>query len=1013
MKYRNRWIAAGAAVGMTLTAAFVMVPAAQAEEPAEAFVSALVDNGYYDVAIDYLGEATKSDLVVPEFRSTIPFELARVLVRSTAVERSEEAREQKFNEADRLLNDYAASLDDPREKANVLLASANIKVRRAEVQILRALSNQRLNDAEKEEARSQADRLLRAALPQFESAQDQVRTLLKNFRLDTADPKSGREKSRLEKQYLEIRTQRPLVLERLADTLPAGSAEQKKLLKEALKENEEVYEKYRRFRQTFVYRAAIHGARSSQKLGEHARALEMLEDVFELGDGVAEEELKKAAMTVAVDSWAKTDPYPADVVIARLEPAVSQLNRNGQRDPEWQRIELELSRARLIRAKEVAADGGSGSVGRAKQLTSEASKSLRRLARGTPEVRDLAQALAGEFDVQFNEAATDAAVATVTTFEAAKAAAETMIAEIVDLQNQIRQQRRTADASETASMKQSLASKIQAAFGLYEKALSLTDEKTSIEDINFIRFQQSICYFIQGKPLQSAVIAEYLFYRYPSVNWTRQASAYMVKGYSSLAARAEKSDGNDGRWESEKLQMVCREIATRYPDSEEASIAAATLVKSAIRSRDMATAREFLDQIPDSFSGKLALSAALGQRIWFDVRDDRSVDPAARDREIERAKKMLQFAVQPTPEGVSYLTASASLTLIDILLSQGKVADAVQQLENGDLSPLKLIQSNHPAITQPAIADSFQQAAYRTAIKTYLAAIAGDIPGDFVGKTTGVLDQMRSTVDSSDPTQAKKLTAMYQAVGQQLSDQFDELKTPAEREKFATVLSDFVSSVQKGASDSRTLLWAGQTLLKVADSMRESGAADQAKPLYQQATAALEQAQKTGGNDAATDIALRYQQAIAMRGSGQFAESIATFVELLKKKSSLSIQIDAARTLEMWGLEQKSADALAKAMMGDGRYTEKGRQKNAIWGWRKLVQLTRGKDNLNDAFRESLFHSIKSRFEYGRLKQNTKAVASARSELEKSLQRFDFLQTGVWAERFESLANEINASPLK
>ena len=100
-----------------------------ADEPAEEFVRALINERYYDVAAGYLENAQNSDLVPKDFRAKIPYERAKILVRSAASDRDKEAQEEKFNLADQLLNTYANALSTPVEKFNVLLESANIKLK--------------------------------------------------------------------------------------------------------------------------------------------------------------------------------------------------------------------------------------------------------------------------------------------------------------------------------------------------------------------------------------------------------------------------------------------------------------------------------------------------------------------------------------------------------------------------------------------------------------------------------------------------------------------------------------------------------------------------------------------------------------------------------------------------------------------------------------------------------------------------------------------------------------------
>ena len=67
---------------LIITGGLVAVPIF-ADEPAEAFLEALRERGYYDVAIDYLNGLDNSDLISAQFRKTLPFEKAQTLISST------------------------------------------------------------------------------------------------------------------------------------------------------------------------------------------------------------------------------------------------------------------------------------------------------------------------------------------------------------------------------------------------------------------------------------------------------------------------------------------------------------------------------------------------------------------------------------------------------------------------------------------------------------------------------------------------------------------------------------------------------------------------------------------------------------------------------------------------------------------------------------------------------------------------------------------------------------------
>lgn len=990
-----------------------------AEEPAEEFVRALIDERFYDVAAGYLEKAQNSDLVPQDFRAKIPYERAKILVRSAASERDQQAREEKFNQADQLLNSYSSALSTPVEKFNVLLESANIKVKRAEIQLGRS-KNARLPAKEKSAMLQKADSLLRSAMSQYDSGQTELRDVLNNFQLDPEDPKSASDKQQLQQQYLGIRTQLPLVTERLADTLSADSPERKTLLKKAVKQSEGVYDTYRRVKkQAFIFKAAINGARAAQKLGDHEKTLQLLAYVFDIGNGAAENRLKKDAMLVAVNSWGAIDPYPWQEVVKQLDNRVARLNRSETNQPDWQRIQLELATAKLFGAAAARNKGGAGSANEAKALARDANKLVRKIARTNGPHRPLAKSIVDKWELSFSESDSGTAIAEVKTFADAKEVASELTATVVELQNDVRKQKsqlsRTKAPAKRATLSEqveensaALVEKADAALEFYQTALAMADDSTSREDVNYIRYHQSLCHFAKGQPLQSALIAEFLLDKYPKVAWTRQASANIVKGYSALLSSAS---GDDNQYESTKLMTASREICRRWPDSNESAIAAATIVQSSIKNKDLASAEEFFALIPDSFSSKPLLAAALGEKFWADYRTNGKLDEAGRQKRLLDATKLLQSVVANAPDPVTYSSASAALSLVSVLVEQNKIEEALQQLETGRLSPLKLIEEKAPAIVGSRYADHFRQSANRTAIKTHLAAVAtGNNQKQSIDKAIAIITAMQN-----DPNSKTQLTAIYRSVGKSLNDQFEGLQSPEERKQFASVLASFVSTIEKGSTDTSTVLWAGSTLLKVASSLAQEGATAEAAPLFKQANSALDRAQGLGVADPNAKLALQHLQALALRGSGDYQKSVSMFEQLLKEKAALPWQLDAAETLQMWGKDQKNTDAYAKAMMGSGKFKDSKtkRDKNAIWGWRKLVQLTRGKEKLNDAFRTSIYNSVKSRFEYGLLKKNQKAIDSSFSELSKALQRFAFLSAGPWNNKFQTLIAEMKKHTTK
>ena len=993
---------------------------AVAKEPAERFVTALAENGYFDIAVEYLDGAQEDDLVDDEYRERILFEKAKILILSISSERDAEKREEKLNEADRLLSIYSQQLTDADGQQEVVQIGANIKLRRAESYIAQS-TNQRLTAPEKQNLQKKAATLLDSARQQYQQVRETLRNRIENYQLDPEDPQSLTKKKSLQSSYIRVRTKLPLVTALIADTMPSGSEAQKKMLQEAVKENQDIYDDYSSQGAVFVFESAINGARAAQKAGDHKTTLSMLENVFLLGDGAAGRRLKKEAMLVAVDSWNTLDPYPFETVLKRLAKPISLLNRNEVRSPDWQRLQVEFGKAQLMTAADLKQKGGGDNASKSRELNREAGKMIRKVARAPGPYRDNARALIEQFNLSFAQQKDDTDSQEIKTFIDAKEKSSEMISEIADLQNEISQAKRAVASMTDATKKaqtlamveensKTLAGKTTAALKLHEKALSLATDETDRADLNFIHYQRTICLFFQNKPLQSAVIAEFLLNNYPSVDWSKQASAYIINGYSALL---EASPEDDRGYELEKLKTACREISQRWPGSDEASRAASKMTEIAIRSGDAATAEEFFDQISESWPAKNPLAAALGQKLWFNFRTNNDMSPEQRQATLRKTNQLLTNAINSAGGKIDYTTANSALTLVDVLLQQKQFDAALKRLETEAIAPLDLVKQKHPAILDPRYADRYRRNTYLTAVKAYLGSLNSG--GDFettIEKASGIISALKSELESSDDPKAaaKQLTAVYQSVATQLNEQFQTLETLDQRKKFSTGLASFLGTIERQSSDAPTVLWAGSTLLNTASSLAQEGADVEAKQLSTQAVSALDRAEKMGINDPALKLKLRQQRALAQRGSGDYESAVKTLIEMLKGKSAINLQIDAAETLQMWGKAQSNKDAYGKALIGTGKYKDGKKVKNAVWGWRKLEQLTRGKPKLNDIYRKALYGSMRTQFEYSVLIKKKQGVKTALSFLEKSLNKFKFLKAGPWAKKFDDLVAEMKSN---
>ena len=1006
-----------------------------AEEPAQAFLDALRENGYYDVAIDYLADLEKSNLITDEFKSVLPFEMAETLIGSTSMMRGDlEKIEARLDEAQKLLTDYASKNQSLEISARTLRYQGNLLYRRATNIYLKQAESDRLTASEKGELQAKAHTMLQQSLTSYREAKEQIRRLIDPnspdaIKIDPEDPSTGRKRSQFQTTYTQVRVALPMVTEQLADTFPDGDSQQRKYLQDAATEYKDVYDDYHRF--IAGLKACVFAARCNQKLGKHQEALDLLGEIFDLGDNSALQPLKLEAYVLATQSWDKIEPYPHNEVVKRLEQPVSVLNRVEVRDPDWIRVQLELAIAKHAKAKEIKDQGGPKSSGDSKAMDRAAARVLRNVARVPSPYRDKAKDLLSSWNVPLAEVA-DADEAPPESFVDARQKAKDLIDELEVTLSEAARLRSELDAASSAAKKAELKPQVddleeqvgtqtQMTLDLLELALELADEATIRADINNVRYLQSFCYFASQQYFESALIGEFLLSKYPTVEGTRQTSGLMIRSYSTLMDQADDADKD---FERTRLVDACSSVLDRWPGSAEAGLAASTMTRLALNEKRFDDAEKYFLQVPVDASYRPALGTRLGQLMWFDfkakLRSAEATDDTLKTQ-LANAKKYLSDGVDAgSIDDLNYETALGALLLVDAHLESGEIDEAISRLETEKIAPLDLVKQKHPAVTNTSMADLYSRETYKTAIKAYLAAMkGGDDEQKWIDKASGIITAMRQEVETSDdPADRARVTTIYRLIAKELRDKFEAISDLQEKKKFATSLASFLDSIEKESSDAKTILWAGSTLLGVAESLSQQGLESSAQPLFQQAVSALSRAEAIGFNGEEMEselvIELKRQRALAQRGSGKYEVATDQFAEILKtKNNALNIQIDACETLQMWARATQRQRGFAEAIKGAKPFKDPktNRSKNLIWGWEKIALATRSNEKFRDTYYLALYHVIECRMEYGVLAENPKAIDSALREIENERKRDPgFNGSAEWKGKFESLETRIKAA---
>ncbi len=995
--------------------------ALQADEPAEAFLQALRDRGHYDLAEAYLEQMQTSPLVAESFRKTIPFERAVTIIQSTARLRDINQWEERLAEAERLLQQFSGQADTPATKAKALESLAELRFRQARVFLVRA-ENDRQTADERNKDLGRARDLMKESIAGFEQAREHLKGIIEQ--LTAAGDTSAEARRQLEPMrisFLQVRLRVPMVREQLADSFPADALERRDALQAALTEYLYLWENY--YRYAAGVDAALYAARCRMKLGLSDEALGILEEMFQQRDTAALRPVKREAALIAIDCWRQKSPYPAAAVVERLEPLVADLSRAESSQAGWQRIQLELAYAYDRKGRQMQQQG-QGTASDISAIKRRAITLARVIARSPGPHRDEARELLTSWNAPLTEEAESEAP--IATFVAAR---DKLVEFVVDAEA-IYREMASAGASIAADdpAASALQESVQRALSMAQTALRLATVETDRRDINHVRFLQAYCYYLLKRYYEVAVIAQFMVDKYSGVEYSRQAGGLLVDCFARLYEQAD----DEGRvFAKQRLTESALRVGELYPGSPEADNALAVLARLSIQDRDLEGALAYLRRMSPQGGGKLQVTLQLGQQLWLEYRASRSklTDEEMESRrdelqaDLTRAKTLLADSIAGiNAADVTFDAALSALFLAAAQVESGELAAAVQQLEEAPLAPLDLIKQRHPAVFDSPRRDSFLRESYRTALNAYLANLrTGSNQQVWLTKSQAVLDALRQHLENQAGVDVnREMASIYGLLAVELRQQFAGLTQSAERENLAASLAQFLGNLERQATDARTLMWVGATLLETARALVGSGSevverGSTGDRLYRQAFEVLTRVEKIGfagdPQQEARDLELQRAKAIALRGMGEYEQAVKVFAAVLEKKPAVvPIQLEAAHTLRQWAATTRNSKTYEMAMMGTEPRTDPNNarnRRNVIWGYRQLVTALRDQEKMRDQFFDAYYHLIESRLEYGILVPSTEAIRSAQAEINNLRARDETLGGAAWRPRLEKLERRI------
>ena len=257
-----------------------------------------------------------------------------------------------------------------------------------------------------------------------------------------------------------------------------------------------------------------------------------------------------------------------------------------------------------------------------------------------------------------------------------------------DLQKQLEEAQQTAETS------------VREALAYFHKALELADDKTSVDDLNIVRYFLCFLHFSAGEFYEAGLLGEFVAQRYPDSSGARQCAKIAMAAYLKLYVE-NTTDNKD--FESRKVTGIASYLAQKWSDQPEAIDALNTLVPLMIKAGKLEEAEKYLNDIPPDSPKRGEAEIKTGQAMWSEYLQgmqeirkwesgeeakpegvDLAAKKAALDQIKGRAQKILEDGVtrMKGTGKVDESAATASLSLAQIYVDTGQADKAVTVLED-------------------------------------------------------------------------------------------------------------------------------------------------------------------------------------------------------------------------------------------------------------------------------------------------------------------------------------------
>ena len=985
-----RRIAGVSVVSMAIGWALVPGDVRAEGEPAEKFLEQLRAIGYYELAIEYLDRLDQTPGVDQEMLAAIPLEKAQTYIDQAIASRRLKARDEAFGKAIELLENFVSS-----QTSHPRAAEANAQL--GKLQMVRGA--QAMSGEVDEASRRKARDLYIAAAETFDSSIVDLRQKLEQMQGARIDPARDPEKAQLRDQYrfeyLVAQLNAGEARLSAAETYDDPAKEGKSLLEAAVQQFTDLSEKYDNRPQGAM--ALFSRGKIEQLLGKKDEAISSYLRMLDQPDADSLREAKMGAAAGLVQIELNETPPDYEEALMHSEELVSSLRPNERSSQAAQKLRLAVAKALVAKSQ----DEENVKAAQRTRATNDARKLLLEARKVGGDHLEETKSLLAELGVDADsEEQVDLSTLAERpeSFSGALESARQVMRSIQELEQQMEVlENQQADAEQIQPLQASLMETRENGIEILRYGLAMVDRETTASEVNEARQYLSFLLYNDERLRESSVVGQFLAKAAPGTDVGLKGGLLALSSMQKLIA--------EGSGESDyflpAIEQLGDYLRETWPEEPQAAAASGILIRLALSRDQFDRAARLIDEMPEGAEkGRFRrLQGQLKYQQALQLESD--VDAAGAEELLASAVTDLTSGLEAIPGGlVDPADLRAALFLAKAQLKSGEPAAAVATLENPKYGPVGLVEKIDPP------SEAFLPELYRV----HLQALVGQMTtsdadsGELMKRASGAMENLRQTAKDSEGQ--KRLVGIYLALAGNIREQLDQA-TPARKAKLISAFREFLNRISESTEDTATLQWVGQTLMEMGESSMRPGetvASGQAKELLTSAAETFERLKQR--EDAPSTIA--FLNGKTLRLLGRYKEALDELEAVLKESPMmLDAQREAALAYENWAtvLDEKYKPAAYKAAMMGGR--PGADQKNVIWGWGRISQLTQRDERFRDKFFEARYHVAFCRFRQGQVTDSDAVLEQAVRDITSVAALYPELGGPEQRARFDRLLREI------